>query len=87
MTTLRSKPFETSYPRWRHLEHGYVVKVLGVINYRGENGFYSTVSVEGTRRDPKRRASWSADAFRKNFEPIGRKKKARSATDRLIDED
>lgn len=85
--TLRPKPFETSYPKWRHLKYGYVVKILGVSNYKGETGYYSTVSVEGTRYDPKAKASWSADALRKNFEPIGRKKKPRSAVDRLMDDD
>ena len=85
--TLRQKPFETSYAKWRHLKQGYVVKILGVLNYRSDSGFYSTVSVEGTRQDPKAKATWGADAFRKNFEPIGRKKKPRSATDRLLDED
>lgn len=85
--TLRQKPFETSYPKWRHLKHGYTVKILGVLNYKSDEGFYSTVSVEGTRRDPKAKAIWSADAFRKNFEPIGRKKKPRTAADRLLDED
>jgi hypothetical protein len=85
--TVHLKPFETSYLRWRHLKHGYTVKILNVLNYRGENGFYSTVVVDGTRRDPKAKATWSEDAFRKNFEPIGRKKKPRSATERLLDND
>lgn len=85
--TLRQKPFETSYPKWRHLRHDYTVKVLGVTNYRSEGGYFSVVTVEGTRLDPKAKASWPADAFRKHFEPIGRKKKPRSVAERLLDDD
>ncbi len=84
--TLR-KPFETNYPRWRHVAHQYVVKIEGVQNYSGEHGIYSTVTVIGTRQDPKAKKTWSAETFRKNFEPIGRKKKAKSALERLIDEE
>jgi hypothetical protein len=85
--TLRQKPFETSYPRWRHLKYGYTVKVVGTLNYRGDNGYYSTVKVEGSRQSPKAKVTWSADAFRKEFEPIGRKKKPRSALDRVLDDE
>jgi hypothetical protein len=83
--TLRQKPFETSYPKWRHLKYGYVVRVQKILNYQGANGgYYSTVTVEGTRKGPKLVATWSADSFRKNFEPIGRKQTAKSALDRLL---
>jgi hypothetical protein len=86
--SLRQKPFETSYPRWRHLKHGYTVKVAGVQNHRGDQGqYYSVVEVEGTLQDPKAKARWPADSFRKNFEPVGRKKKAKSAVDRLLADD
>lgn len=85
--TLRTKPFETSYPKWRNLRHGYTVKILGVTNYQSEAGVYSVVAVEGTRQNPKAKASMSADVLRRDFEPIGRKKKPRSAIDRLIDDD
>lgn len=81
--TLRQKPFETNYPKWRNLKHGYTVKVLGVRNYRGDLGYYSFVEVEGTFRDPKLKVMISADVLRRDFEPIGRKKKPKSVAERL----
>jgi hypothetical protein len=85
--TLRQKPFETSYPKWRNVKHGYTVKVLGVRNFRGDHGYYSFVEIEGTFRDPKLRVMISSDVLRRDFVPTGRKKKPKSAAERLLEDD
>lgn len=81
------KPFETEYKRWRHVKYAYVVQVLDISHFTGEHGWFSTVRVKGTQRDPKKERSWPAAVFRKEFVPIGRKKKAKSAHERLRDGD
>lgn len=85
--TLATKPFETSYKKWRHLKQGFVVKILGVQHYPGKHGLYSTVTVLGDVGDPKREKVWSAEIFRKHFEPVGRKQKTKTALDRVLEDD
>ena len=82
-----NKPFETSYPKWRHLKHGYIVEILNVFNHRGENGYFSQVVVQGTRTSRTRKMTWSAEIFRKYFEPYGRKKKPMTALDHVLADD
>jgi len=81
------KVFETNYRRWRHLKRQYVVVVIGVQNYRGDHGLYSTVTVRGSPRDPKKEVTWAAEVFRKEFEPIGRKQKQKTAFDLVLEDD
>jgi hypothetical protein len=81
-----NKPFETNYPKWKHLRHGYVVEIVNIYNHRGENGYFSQVVVKGSRSSPDRTVTWSADIFRKNFEPYGRKKKAKTAIDQVLED-
>ena len=80
----RDKPFETNYPRWRHIKHGYIVTIEGVTNHLGEKGYFSQVVVRGSRASETRLMTWSADTFRKNFEPYGRKKKPKTALDQVV---
>lgn len=82
-----NKPFETNYPKWKHLKHGYIVEIIAVYNHRGDNGYFSQVVVKGTRTSKSRRATWAGETFRKTFEPYGRKKKPKSAIDRILDDD
>lgn len=82
------KPFETDYRRWRHIKHGYRVNIIGIQHFRGDKGYYySQVVVEGSLSSKTRRVAWSADIFRENFEPVGRKEKARSALEQILTED
>lgn len=85
--TLRQTPFETSYPRWRHKKLGYVVKILGVQNFRGDLGYFSFVEIEGTKHNAKLKTFLSSEVLKRDFEPTGRKKKAKSAADRLLDDE
>jgi len=82
-----NKPFETNYPKWKHLKHGYIVEIVTIINHKGEAGYFSQVVVKGTRTSKTRQATWSAEIFRKYFEPHGRKKTPKSAIDRILDDD
>jgi hypothetical protein len=81
------KIFETNYKRWRHITLQYVVVILGIEHYRGQHGLYSTVIVKGSLRDPKKRVTWAAATFRKQFEPVGRKQKTKTALDRVLEDD
>ena len=84
-----NKPFETNYPKWRHRQHGYIVEVLSILHNRSDNGsgYYSQVIVRGSQRSSTRKVAWSAEIFRKNFEPHGRKKKPKTAMDHLLEDD
>ncbi len=82
-----NKPFETNYPKWKHLKHGYVVEIVNVYNFKGESGYFSQVVVKGSRTSKERKVTWAAETFRENFEPYGRKKKPKTALDRVLDDD
>jgi len=85
VASFRTRPFETGFYKWRHSTQGYLVEVLDVRNFLGKHGYYSTVLVRGTRQRQDSTKVWSADLFRANFEPVGRKKKAKSALDRVLE--
>jgi hypothetical protein len=82
---LSTEPFEVTHKRWRHIESGYIVAVLGVYHASGPNLVYSTVKVRGTRLSRTRIATWSAACFVKTFRPIGRKFQLKSSWERLLD--
>ncbi len=80
----RTKPYEISYRRWTHRQQGYVVVVIEVLNFVGKHGHYATVKVQGSRLNPKKSVSWSAERFLAEFEPKGRKIRAKSAIDHVL---
>lgn len=81
------KPFQTNYPKWRHRKYGYIVEIVTILNSGNGSTYYSQVIVLGSRQSPTRKVAWSAEIFRQNFEPYGRKKKPKSAIDRLLEDD
>jgi len=85
--SLRSGPFTTSYLKWRHTEQQYRVTIIAILNYKGDLGFYSTVTVVGSRHDSKKRVVWPADTFKLRFKPCGRRVKAKTVLDRLLSDD
>lgn len=76
-------PFETKYPRWRHRTRGYRVEILEIVSGKGDTGYFSQVLI--IRLDNKRRAAWSAEVFKLEFKPSGRKVKPASKTEALFD--
>lgn len=79
-----NKYFETSYQKWRHIKDDYVVKILEVHHYNGAHGLYSTVTVEGSRRSPKAKVTWSAENFKKLFKPVGKKTANQTSLDKVL---
>lgn len=80
----RTKPYEIAYRRWTHKRHIYVVVVIEVLNFVGKHGHYATVKVQGSRLNPKKEMSWSAERFLEEFEPKGRKIRAKTAIDHVL---
>jgi hypothetical protein len=81
----RSKPYEITYRRWTHKDQGYVVVVTDVMNFVGRHGHYATVKVQGSKLNPKKVVTWSAERFLKEFEPKGRRMRLRTALDQVLD--
>jgi len=80
---LQDEPVEIEYKRWRSKRQSYEVVVLEVRHRQSPEGFLSTVIVQGSRQDPKKRVSWPASTFLRTFEPLGRKLKIPTRYDRL----
>ncbi len=69
-------PFSPKYVRWRHRERGYRVEILDVVTGKCDAGYYSQLTVQ--RLDTGRKATWSAEVFKRTFKPSGKKTELRS---------
>lgn len=79
------KLFDTQYIKWRHIRDGYSVEIANIQNFEGKHGFYTTITVKGTKHSRTKTQVWPADTFRSYFEPIGRKKKPKAALDLVLE--
>ena len=79
--TLGFEPIEIKFKRWRSKEHGYLVEVVEVLNYRGKHGVITRVVVE--RKGMTRRNSWLGWTFLNAFTPVGRRTRRKSRWERI----
>jgi hypothetical protein len=75
-----AEPVRIEYPRWRHKERRYVVRVEGLQNFRGALGYVTVIRVS---RKGYRNAEWPAQTFLETFEPVGRKWRMKNRWDRI----
>lgn len=84
--TPDDEPTAIEYKRWRNKRADYTVVVLAVHHSEGKHGWFSHVTVLGSRTSKDKRVVWPAKVFLRTFEPIGRKIKIPSRWERILKE-